>query len=314
MSAAVELANLESYDDFRVRWGWAATDRLDPGFTAVVRVKNEAESLPFVLPPLLRAVRRVIVIDNGSTDGTPRVARQAASAAGAADRLDVLDYPFEVARCGPDHLATPPTSVHSLTYFYNWSFSHVRSTYAMKWDGDMVLTDTGVEAVRDLAWQLESVERQVTTMRYPLYVADAHTGFLDISVVNREPWAWPNREGFEFTKAFEWELPRWPRELKGVTLPDWSCVELKHLDVDEFAHWSARDFGATGRTARKQREYDVFQALSTGGPPPYGVLEVRSPDDRHVVDYVCGEWLPNQREELSAQRRKVLLRMALQGR
>jgi len=27
--------------------------------------------------------------------------------------------------------------VHSLTYFYNWSFSHVLTPYALKWDGDM---------------------------------------------------------------------------------------------------------------------------------------------------------------------------------
>src|SRR5204863_307521 len=100
-------------------------------------------------------------------------------------------------------------------------------------------------------------KRIITMRRYPLYVADDRTGFLDVSVVNRESWGWPNIEGFTHGKAFEWELPNWPTGLPTVSLPDWSCIELKHLDVDEFAHWSHEDFESTGRTTRKKREWDV---------------------------------------------------------
>ena len=56
---------------------------------------------------------------------------------------------------GTEHLTTPPDSVHSLTHFYNWSFSQVRTTYSMKWDGDMVLTREGIGYLADLSWQLE---------------------------------------------------------------------------------------------------------------------------------------------------------------
>ena len=55
------------------------------------------------------------------------------------DRLEVHSYPFSIARCGEEHLGTPAESVHSLVYFYNWSFSHVRTGYVLKWDADMVL-------------------------------------------------------------------------------------------------------------------------------------------------------------------------------
>ena len=154
-ASAPVFANLEGHTDFNVRWAWSE-ERLEPGFTAVVRVKNEALALPWVLPPLLRAVRRVEIVDNGSTDGTADVARAVAEEEGAADRLEVRSYPFSVARCGPEHLGTPAGSVHNLAYFYNWAFSHVRTGYALKWDGDMVLTDSAVELFRDLAWQLEA--------------------------------------------------------------------------------------------------------------------------------------------------------------
>jgi hypothetical protein len=276
------LTNLEGHTEFNARWAWA-DGPLEPGFTAVVRVKNEARSLPWVLPPLLRAVRRVVVVDNGSTDGSAAVAHRVADAAGAADRLDLYHYPFSVARCGQEHLDTPARSVHSLAYFYNWSFSHVSTRYALKWDGDMVLAETLVNVLRDLAWQLEASEAIVRIPRYPVYIADERRAFLDTGIWNREPWAWPNGPGYSFGKAMEWELSPLPAHAETIVLPTWSCLELKYLDADEFAHWSHTDFDVSARTRRKQREWDIFQALANGREPPEG---------QHVVDYVRSVWLP----------------------
>jgi hypothetical protein len=288
---AAESGNLEGEPAFEVSWAWAQGS-LEPGFTGVVRVKNEARSLPWVLPPLLAAVRRVLLIDNGSTDGTPDVALRVAESLGRAERLEVHRYPFLIARCGEEHLQTPAASVHSLAHFYNWSFSHVRTAYALKWDGDMVLTDAAVESLRDLEWQLEAAEAVVRVPRYPLYVVDDRSAFVDLALRNCEPWGWPNGPGYRFAKALEWELPLWGSDVTTVTLPDWGCVELKHLDADEFAHWSATDFNGSVRTQRKRREWEVFHALASGAPAPDGVVPVRSPDERHVVEYVRSTWLP----------------------
>jgi Sulfotransferase family len=290
---APALTNREGETDFNVRWGWA-DGATAPGFTVVLRVRNEARPLPWVLPPLLRAARRVVLIDNGSTDGTAVLARRIALAEGAGDRLGVHAYPFAVARCGAEHLATPGDSVHSLAYFYNWSFAHVRTSYALKWDGDMVLTDAAVQTLRDLAWQLEATQTVVRVPRHPLYVADERRAFIDLELRNCEPWAWPNRPGFSFVKAMEWELPLWGCPVDGIELPDFGCVELKHLSADEFGHWSATGFDESARTARKRREWEVFRALRTGGEPPAGVVAIVAPDGRHVIDYVRDTWLPER--------------------
>ena len=71
-------------------------------------------------------------------------------------------------------------------------------------------------------------------------------------------------------KALEWELPMFPPGHEAVTLPEFSCVELKFLDGDEFGHWSPTDFDASPRTARKRREQAVFAALAAGDAPPDG--------------------------------------------
>jgi hypothetical protein len=283
------ITNDEGETEFDVRWAWADGD-LEPGMTAVVRVRDEAPNLPLVLPPLLRAVRHVVLVDNGSTDGTAAVARRVAAECGASRRLEVVGYPFAVARCGSEHLGTSATSVHSLAHFYNWSFARVRTGYALKWDGDMVLTDAAVAVLRDLAWQLEAAEAIVRIPRHPLYVADDRVAFLDLGLRNCEPWAWPNRPGYSFVKALEWELPLWSPHTPVLTLPDRSCIELKHLDADEFSHWSATDFDASPRTRRKRRECEVFQALAGGAAPPDGVVAVEAPTGMHVVDYVRTAW------------------------
>jgi glycosyltransferase involved in cell wall biosynthesis len=242
-----------------------------------VRVKNEARSLPYVLPGLLRAVERVVLIDNGSSDGTPAVARRVAEEAGAIDRLEIKHYPFEIARCGADHLGTPADSVNSLAYFYNWCFSHVRTTYVLKWDGDMVLSDAAIETLRDLAWQLEAGDAIIRIPRHGLYLGeDGEGGFLDMGLRNAEPWGWPNRPGYSFVKAMEWELPLWGSKADSIEFPEGSSLELKFLDADEFAHWTDTQFDRSARTKRKLREYEVFRALTEGAKPPAGVIPVAS--------------------------------------
>ena len=287
------LPNAEGDETYDVTWGWSQGQPAN-GFTAVLRVKDEARSLPWTLPPLMRAVQRIVIVDNGSSDGTPDVARQVAAEHGAADRLEVHDYPFAIAPCGAEHLSTPGDSLHSLAYYYNWSFAHVRTRYALKWDGDMVLTDAAADQLRDLAWQLESVEAIIRVPRVPLYLADDRHAYLDVSVRNVEPWGWPNRPGYSFVKAMEWELPLWGSNAGNVVLPSWGCVELKHLDADEFAHWSSTDFDQTARTARKRREWQVFQALTDGAPAPDEVVRIDAPEGVHVIDHVRDVVLPDQ--------------------
>src|SRR5215212_11355634 len=78
--------NREGLSEYAVRWNWVE-DSSGSGFTAVLRVKDEARSLPWVLPGVLRCVERTIVVDNGSTDGTPEVAREVAERLGYEEKI-----------------------------------------------------------------------------------------------------------------------------------------------------------------------------------------------------------------------------------
>lgn len=291
MSAGqLELHNLEDDPDFVAIWP-AAAGELTDGFTAVLRVKNEAASLPFVLPPLFEAVREVVVVDNNSDDGTPDVARETAARCGAADRLRVHDYPFAVSRCGQEHLETPAESVHSLTHFYNWSFSHVRTRYSLKWDGDMVLTPEGVRYYQALEWQLGRTSTSVTMPRLSLYVKDERRAWLDTGLFNRESYGYPMSPDFTYIKAFEWEMRHVPSDAAKVKLPEGICVELKWLDGDEFSHWTDPEAYDEVRQGRKKREWEVFHGLLDGTAPD-DVLSIEAPEGVHVIDHVTETVLP----------------------
>jgi hopene-associated glycosyltransferase HpnB len=65
-----------------------------PGVAVVIPARNEAEGIGVTVGSLLRQAYpgrlRVVVVDDQSTDGTAAVAREAAAAAGAADRLTIV--------------------------------------------------------------------------------------------------------------------------------------------------------------------------------------------------------------------------------
>lgn len=286
------LHNLEGEQDFDVAWPWW-NQVLTPGLTAVLRVKDEARSIPWSLPPVLAATERVVLIDNQSDDGTADVARRVAAELGDADRLSVIEYPFTVSRCGPENLWTPERSVHSLAYFYNWSYSHVDTTYALKWDGDMVLTPEGTAVVSDLQWQLGG-EVLVRIPRHPLYVESDRVAYLDRGLANIEPYILPMAPGYGHVKAFDWELQLYPDSITQLRLPEGLCVELKFLDAEEFSHWTEPDaFADSVRTQRKRREWEVFHTLAAGRSTDVDLVErIEAPPGVHVVDHVTRTWLP----------------------
>lgn len=294
MRAPEDLHNREGHHEFDIRWPWLRDPPPTAGTTAVLRVRDEARSLPWVLPPLIRSCDRLVLVDNGSQDGTPDVAERVAAQWAAADRLDVRSYPFPVSRCGPEHLHTPVDSVHSLAWFYNWSFSHVTTTYSLKWDGDMVLTADGEALLADLAWQLPGLDVMLYVPRHSLYVESDRVAYLDLGLANAEPYGYPVTEEYTHVKAFEWELRLYPDRVRSLRLPEGSSVELKWLDSDEFSHWTSPGaFATSARTRRKRREYDLFTRLAAGEwDEQPGVHRIEAPAGAHVIDHVLHSWLP----------------------
>lgn len=286
------LRNLQGETDYDIVWPWTRPGGLRNGSTAVLRVKNEARSLPWVLPGLLRVCDKVLIVDNQSDDGTGEVAKQTAVDMGRGEALDVLEYPFRVARAGAEHLAEPELSLHSLSYFYNWSFAQVDTTFSWKWDGDMVLTAEGELAMAEFGWRSFRKDVILKFPRHGLYVESDRRAHLDLSLHNAEGWGFPIGPDWTYTKSFEWEVRRRPEDTVDAILPRGLCVELKYLDGDEFGHWTdPESFATSARNARKRYEWSVFNAL-TSGEVPEELITIDAPEGTHIIDYVTKTWLP----------------------
>ena len=182
--------------------------------------------------------------------------------------------------------------MHSLAYFYNWCFSHVRTRYSWKWDGDMVLTTEGEVSMADLSWQVGMAEAVIRFPRHGLYIESDSKAYLDLGLRNIEEWGFPMSPDYVYAKAPEWEIRTTPDRIEMFALPQGLCVELKWLDGDEFAHWTNPEAFATSiRNRRKRREWLVWNALHAGEVPE-GVVEIVAPEGVHVVDHVTHAWLP----------------------
>jgi glycosyltransferase involved in cell wall biosynthesis len=105
------------------------------GISAIVRVKNEEEWIEPCLRSVSDAVDELVVVDNGSTDGTPEILAGLARA--LAPKLRLFSRP------GLDHVALSGFALSQSTY-----------RWVLKWDGDFVARTTGPCAIRHLRERL----------------------------------------------------------------------------------------------------------------------------------------------------------------
>ena len=98
------------------------------GISALARVKNEEEWIEPCLLSVSDAVDELIVVDNGSTDGTPDILARVAGTLGPKVRL--------FSRPGLDHVDLS-----------NFALSQAKYRWVLKWDGDFVARTTGPHAI-----------------------------------------------------------------------------------------------------------------------------------------------------------------------
>jgi hypothetical protein len=158
----------------------------------------------------------------------------------------------------------------------------VRTQYAVKWDGDMVLSTEGEHIFRELEWQVEGQQVRVRMMTVPFYVESENHGYADLLLRHFETYAWPNAEHFSYAKFLEWELLQFPPEVPIKTLPDGVCLEIKRLDSNEFSNWSALEFDENPRLLRKSHEQEIFRRLQAHEHVD-GLVAYASDGHQHVI-------------------------------
>ena len=250
------LEGLTSYD-----FSFPAGDKR-PGVSAMLRVKNEAPKIRCCLMSVVDVFDEIVVIDNGSSDGTQDIVHDFKHEHDRDGKMALYNYPFNVARCGPEHAATPEDSVHNLAYYYNWALSHCTCRYVCKWDADMVMRREARGSFREFLAQLSRSEaRAVLLQGQTVYKDTSGRCFLSKDDLVAEPRLFPYDSDSYFIKAEHFEQLRLSPSLQTDTYDDVVFYELKFVDEDEFSHWSTTQFP----TPRKKREWESVELLRTGG-------------------------------------------------
>jgi glycosyltransferase involved in cell wall biosynthesis len=226
---------------------------------------------------LLGLFDEIVVVDNGSVDGTQQIVREFKDAHDRGNTMVLCDYPFNVSRCGPEHASTPEDSVHSLAYYYNWALSQCTRRYVCKWDADMVVRREARRPFQEFLGRLDREDARAVFLKGETVYRDAAGGcFLaaDESVTERR--LFPYGSDTYYIKGEHFERLRLARGLRTDRYDSVVYYELKFVDEDEFSHWSTTQFP----TPRKKKEWERFALLRGGGaidhrfvPLPAGFLD-----------------------------------------
>lgn len=107
-----------------------------PGFSAMVRLKNEAEWIKDSLLSIATLFDEIDCFLQPCDDETEQIILNL-----GLENVRVFNYPFDSLPNGDGYMQQDKHSVRSRTYFYNWCLSKTRRTWVTKWDGDMVAAD-----------------------------------------------------------------------------------------------------------------------------------------------------------------------------
>ena len=238
-----------------------SSGRKPAGISAMLRVKNEEALIHQCLDSIYDTFDEIVVIDNGSEDRTLELVRQFASEHDHENKIQVEQYPFNIARCGTEHENTSEDSLHSLVYYYNWCLSRCTRSYVCKWDADLLL-NSGQPARERLRQFLTNSSRN-----RPLVVGqlDVQTIYIDKNgsrfhsnhEVNREVRAFPNTASIFFEKAPLWEQLKIPPDIPMWTFSTSGIEEIKDVRLDEFSHWTP----GAALSPRKELEFENYNLI-----------------------------------------------------
>ncbi len=261
---------LAGQEHFKNREGYRKFDftllkaRKRKGVSALLRARNEEQKIGHCLRSIIDLFDEVVFVDNGSEDGTLAIVKRIKETEDQGDRVKVYDYPFKLARFGPEHDGTPEDSVHSAVYYSNWGISHCSFAYVCKWDGDMVLKKEARQPLKERLRQLhDNPPRCWTLPGQTIYRDLKRDYYLAKGEINKEIMLFPNGFNPRFFKDKHWECLKCRPRLPVSDFQPVTFYELKFVDEDEFSHWSTNDWPSE----RKKREWANFHEVKSGNPP-----------------------------------------------
>lgn len=233
------LENIAAYDI-------VASDNLNNrGISVMLRVKNEENTIQASILSIIDFVDEVFVFDNRSTDNTVEIVDELALR--YPNRIRLKSYPFDVSLCGREFANTPPESIRSLAYYYNWCKSWCRFSYLIKWDADMIIPENKRTRWKTIRERVLNSDNLVHQLIGRLVVLDTARIFRDSELNIQEPRIYPNTSDYYYVRSDNCYTERisfrgaifesCKAELNMTYSEEMDFFEIKDMNQNEFEHF-----------------------------------------------------------------------------
>ncbi|MGH8601862.1 MAG: glycosyltransferase [Gammaproteobacteria bacterium] len=231
------------------------------GVAAIIRARNEEDKIAFALGSVYDLFDQIIVVNNASSDRTVDIVKEFKKRFDDTNKIEIHDYPFKLAPCGPEHKNTPEDSLHSIVYITNYAMSFCRVRCVFRYDADMLVCREGRDKFTAF------IKKAGANLRCR-WLVPGQTLYrrLDGTLITSSnldeiggesrlfPFSYHNR--FIKHPAFEVLYSPLPRRV----YPRVAFFDLKFASADEFSHWSTERMP----TARSKLIWKNFSNLIEG--------------------------------------------------
>jgi glycosyltransferase involved in cell wall biosynthesis len=257
---AFSLRNIENREEYNIVRPSISKQK---GTSIMLRAKNEEANIERCIRSIANAVEEIVFIDNGSTDKTYEIVSRLSK---EFDNIKLFSYPFDIAKCGSEHDQTDASSIHSLSYYYNWCLAQCSYAYVLKWDADMVLAQASVNSFKSELSKLKFYWPVLCCIEVQTVYLNKKDVYLSNDEINLEYRIFPNRSDSFFIKGDSFEkLEAVKYKVNNIRFSSVKIFELKDVNSDEFSHWTNTGF----KTERKKREYERFNMVKNGDTKQY---------------------------------------------
>lgn len=221
---------VNTIDDAIIDIEYTKNMQLTPGFSFLIRAKNEELLVEACLESIVSIADEIIFVDNGSSDLTLEKAKNFAD---KYNNIFVYQYNINVPKVGSMHeKAVESGSLNTLGEYYNWCLSKVTRYNVIKWDCDFIAIKQNLIKminIYDLKTRSDKFGIWFTgkTLFFGKYLRenDYYDEFRVFSKKNG--FYWNNYKGCETSAYYVWSLDR--AYINGYSQM-FSDIRFKNLD------------------------------------------------------------------------------------
>lgn len=239
------------------------------GISGVIRIKNEEKNINMCLESVYSLFDEIVLVDNGSSDKSLDLINKFIGEKDIKKKIRLFNYPFELARFGPDHEITHENSLNSAVYFSNWALSKCKYNYICKWDADMIFKNSREDYLKEKLSRIVNIKDQVYfPIGQTVYVNTDNKIYYDPDELNSEQRIFPNNNAYNFRKSELFEYTHVPENIERKKFKEVMFYEIKRIEDNEFEHWSTSDF----KTDRKKQEWQNYCKIKNGDFEGFKIL------------------------------------------